>query len=112
LLSLTVQDAPRVEVDLVHDAATVWLGLDAENALRALMLYETPVIVRGVRVEELVAVLGDVGDIPVLYQEREGLVEEEIHLLGWEDVMRLQKRPFFVRRVARSRCLVPAPDIG
>jgi len=32
-LSLTVQDAPCVEVDRVHDAAAVRLGLDAEDAL-------------------------------------------------------------------------------
>jgi hypothetical protein len=89
-LSLTVQDAPRVEVDLGHDAAAVRLGLDAEDALRALVLHETQVIVGSVRIEELVAILGDVGEVTVLYQQREGLVEEEIHFLGLEDMMRLQ----------------------
>ena len=36
--SMPVQDTPRVEVDLIHAAAAVWLGLDAEDALRALVL--------------------------------------------------------------------------
>jgi hypothetical protein len=89
-LSITVQDAPRIEVDLVHDAATVRLGLDAEDALRALVLHETQGIVCGVRIEELVAILGDVGEVTVPYQEREGLVEEEVNLLGLEDVLRFQ----------------------
>jgi len=66
-LSLTGQDAPRLEVDLGHDAAAVRLDLDAEDALRALVLHETQVIVRSVRLEELVAILGDVSEVTVLY---------------------------------------------
>src|SRR5262249_11320255 len=41
----TAQDAPRVEVDLVHDATAVRLDLDADDALRALVLHETQGIV-------------------------------------------------------------------
>jgi hypothetical protein len=84
------QDAPRVEVDLVHDAAAVWRGLNAEDALRALVLYEPQGIVCRVRIEELVALLGEVGNVIVLDQASEGLVEEEIHLVRLEDVMGLQ----------------------
>jgi len=44
---LTAPDAPRVEVDRVHDAAAVRLRLDAEDALRAFVLHETQGIVDG-----------------------------------------------------------------
>jgi hypothetical protein len=81
----TVQDAPRVGVDLVHGPAAVRHGPDAEDALRALVFHKTQVIVRRDRIEELVAALGDV---TVLDQGSEGLVEEDINLLGLEDVMR------------------------
>jgi len=88
---IPAQDASRVEVDLIHDAAAVWLGLDAEDALRALVLHETQGIVGGVRIEELVALLGEVGEVTVLDQESERLVEQEIQLVGWEDVPGLQQ---------------------
>src|SRR5262249_21076880 len=88
--SIPVQDTPRVEVDLIHAAAAVWLGLDAEDALRALVLHETQGIVGGVRIEELVAILGDCSDVTVLDQESESLVEKELHHVGLEDVMGLQ----------------------
>src|SRR5712691_13399108 len=64
---ITVQDAPRVEVDLIHDTAAVRRGRDAEDALRALVLPETQGIVGGVQIEELVAILGDVGEVTVLF---------------------------------------------
>src|SRR5262249_47566776 len=86
----TAQDAPRVEVDLIHDAAAVRRGRDAKDALRALVLHETQGIVGRVRIEELVALLGDVGEVMVLDQEHERLVEEDIHLVGVEDVLGLQ----------------------
>src|SRR6516165_7530228 len=82
---LTAQDAPRVEVDLVHDAAAVRLRRDAEDALRALVLHETQGLVGRVRLEELVAILGHVSDITVLHQESESLVEEDIDFGGLED---------------------------
>src|SRR5215468_8432834 len=122
---LSVQDTPRIEVDLVHDADAVWRGLDAEDALRALVLHEMQGIVGWVRIEELVALFGDVSEVTVLDQESEDLVEEEIQLVGWEDVLGLQQvtegvldpepvqgvsqvreaqRPLWVRYGRESRC--------
>src|SRR5918912_4241464 len=88
---LPVQDAPRVEVDLVHDAAAVRLRLDAEDALRTLVLHETQGLVGRVRLEELAALLGNVSDITVLHQESDSLVEEDINFGGLEDMLGLQQ---------------------
>src|SRR5215831_21165510 len=88
---IPAQDATRVEVDLIHDAAAVRRGRDAKDALRALVLHETQRIGGGVRIEELVALLRDVGEVMVLDQEHERLVEEDIHLVGVEDVLGLQQ---------------------
>ena len=88
---IPVQDAPRVEVDLVHDAAAVRLRLDAEDALRTLVLHETQGLVGRLRLEELVAILGNVSDIPVLHQDSESLVDEDIDLGGLENMLGLQQ---------------------
>jgi len=45
----------------------------------------------GVRIEERVALLGEVGEVTVLDQDREGLGEQELHLVEVEDVLGLQQ---------------------
>ena len=68
------------------------------------VLHETQMIARCIRVEELVAVLRDVGEVTILYQARDGLVEEEVELVRLEDVVRCEN--------LKQRVLDPEPLEG